>query len=144
MAVVAAINIKGQVVALHAKESSICTENFIVFLNQMRRHRNSRKTYVFLDNLSFHHSRVVLERSRKNKQEFILNVAYSSVYNPIVRLWAIAKRQFAWDLITEANYKDKEQHIKALVMKSILQASESMLEKHVFACLRLMKLKIES
>lgn len=143
MAVVAAINIKGQVVALHAKESSICTEDFIVFLNQMRRHRNSRKTYVFLDNLSFHHSRVVLERARKNKQEFIFNAAYSSVYNPIERLWAIAKRQFARDLITEANYNDKEQ-IKALVMKSILHASESTLEKHVFACLRLMKLKIES
>ena len=106
----------------------------------MRRHRNSRKTYVFLDNLSFHNSRVVLERARKNKQEFIFNAAYSSVYNPIERLWAIAKRQFARDLITEANYKDKE-HIKALVMKSILHASESTLEKHVFACLRLMKLK---
>ncbi len=107
----------------------------------MRRHRNSRKFYVFLDNLSFHHSRVVLERARKNKQEFIFNAAYSSVQNPIERLWAIAKRQFARDLITEANYKDKEQ-IKALVMKSILHASESTLEKHVFACLRLMKLKI--
>ena len=143
MAVVAAINIKGQVVALHAKESSICTEDFIVFLNQMRRHRKNRKTYVFLDNLSFHHSRVVLERARKNKQEFIFNAAYSSVYNPIERLWAIVKRQFARDLITEANYNDKEQ-IKALVVKSILQASESTLTKHVFACLRLMKIKIES
>ncbi len=56
----------------------------------------------------------------------------------IERLWAIAKRQFAQDLITEANYKDKEQ-IKALVLKSILHASESTLKKHVFACLRLMK-----
>ena len=100
----------------------------------MRRHRNKRKTYVFLDNLSFHHSRVVLEQARKNKQEFILNAAYSSEYNPIERLWAIAKRQFNRDLITEANYKDKEQ-IKALVKKSILQASECTLEKHVFACL---------
>ena len=55
------------------------------------------------------------------------------MYNPIERLWAIAKRQFAWDLITEANYKDKEQ-IKALQMKSILQDLESTLKKHVFAC----------
>ena len=78
VAVVAAINIKGQVVALHSAESSICTEDFIVFLNQMRRRRNSRKTYVLLDNLSFHHSKVVLERARKNKQEFIFNAAYSS------------------------------------------------------------------
>ena len=31
------------------------------------------------------------------------------VYNPIKRLWAIAKRQFARYLITEANYNDKEQ-----------------------------------
>ena len=81
---------------------------------------------------------MVLERARKNKQEFIFNAAYLSVYNPIERLRAIAKRQFARDLITEANYEDKE-HIKALVMKSILHASESTLQKHVFACLRLMK-----
>ena len=107
----------------------------------MLRNRNNRKTYDFLYNLSFYHSRVVLERARKNKQEFIFNAAYSSVYNPIERQWAIAKRQFARDLITEANYKDKEQ-IKSLVMKSILQASESTLTKHVFSCLRLMKLKI--
>ena len=40
VAVVAAIKIKGQVVALHSAESSICTEDFIVFLNQMRRRRN--------------------------------------------------------------------------------------------------------
>ena len=84
---------------------------------------------------------MVLEHARENKQEFIFNAAYSSVYNPIERLWAIAKRQLALDFITEANYKDKEQ-IKALVVKSILQASESTLTKHVFACLRLMKLKI--
>ena len=141
MAVVAAINIKVQVVALHAKESSICTEDFIVFFNQMRRHRNSRKTYFFLDNLSFHHSRVVLERARKNKQEFIFNSANSSPYNINERLWAIVKRQFTRDFITEANYNYKEQ-IKALVMKNILQASESTLTKHVFSCLRLMKLKI--
>jgi hypothetical protein len=109
----------------------------------MLRNRNDRKTYDFLDNLSFHNSRVVLERSRKNKQEFIFNAAYSSVYNPIERLLAIAKHQFARDIIKEANYKDNEQ-IKALVMKSILQASDSTLEMHIFACLRLMKLKIDS
>ena len=102
----------------------------------MLRNRNNRKTYVLLDNLSFNHSRMVLECARKNKQELIFNAAYSSVYNPIERLWAISKRQFARDLITEANYKKKEQ-IKVLVMNSILQASESTLEKHIFACLRL-------
>ncbi len=107
----------------------------------MRRQRNNRKTYVFLDNLSFHHSRAVLDRTRKNKQEFIFNSANSSPYNINERLWAIAKRQFTRDLITEANYNYKEQ-IKALVMKNILQASESTLTKHVFSCLRLMKLKI--
>ena len=86
---------------------------------------------------------MVLERARKNKQEFIFNATYSSVYNPIERLWAIAKRQFARDLITEANYKDKKQ-IKALVMKRIVEASDRTLQRLVFACLRLMKLKIES
>ncbi len=132
-----------QVIALHAKESSICAEEFIVFLNQMYRHRKSSKTYVFVDNLSFLHSRAVLKRARKSKQEFIFNAANSSAYNTNERLWATTKRQFANDLIAEANYKEKKQ-IKTLVMKSILQALEGTLEKHIFACLRLMKLKIES
>ncbi len=73
---------------------------------------------------------MVLERARKNKQEFIFNAAYSSAYNQIEILWAIAKRHFARDLISEANYKEKEQ-IKTLVIKSILQAAESVLEKHI-------------
>ena len=105
---VAAINIKGELIAMHVKEKSICRDDFIVFLNQMRRNRNRRKTYVFLDNLNIHHSYIVKERARINRQELIFNAAYSSEINPIERLWALAKRIFARDLITEANFKDKE------------------------------------
>ncbi len=42
--------------------------------------------------------------------------------------------------MTEANYKDKEQ-IKALLMKNILQASESTLEKHVFSLFEVNEVK---
>ena len=95
----------------------------------MRRHCNSRKTYVFLDNLSFHNSRVLLEHARENKQEFIFNATYLSANNTKERLWAIAKHQFTQDLIIEANYKKKEQ-IKALIIKCTLKAAENELEKH--------------
>ena len=76
----------------------------------MRRHRNKRKTCVFLDNLSFHHSRVVLEQERKNKQQdFISSMLRIQVSTIRLKGWgAIAKRQFTRNLITEANYKDKK------------------------------------
>ena len=68
----------------------------------------------------------------------IFNAAYSSHLNPIERLWAVAKRQFIKDCVTDANFKLQEE-VKALVMKCILEASSVTLEKHVYACLKIMK-----
>ena len=53
--------------------------------------------------------------------------------NPIERLWAIAKRQFTKDWVTDADFRLQEE-VKALVKKSILEASSERLEKHVYSC----------
>jgi hypothetical protein len=58
--------------------------------------------------------------------------------NPIERLWAIAKRQFVKDCVTDVDFKQQEE-IKAFVKKNMLEASPETLEKHVFACLKLMQ-----
>jgi transposase len=76
--------------------------------------------------------------ARRNHQELIFNAAYSSKYNPIERLWAIAKRSFSRDCITEADYSNNSM-IQALVMKSILEAPSNSLSKHALACIRLMQ-----
>ena len=68
----------------------------------------------------------------------IFNASYSSHLNPIERLWAVAKRQFIKDCVINADFKMQEE-VKALVKKSILEASSETLKKHVYACLKLMK-----
>ena len=57
--------------------------------------------------------------------------------NPIESFWAVSKRQFIKDCVTDADFRNQEE-IKALVMKNIIEASSDTLEKHVYACLKLM------
>jgi len=52
-------------------------------------------------------------------------------------LWAVSKRQFIKDCVTDADFRNQEE-IKALVMKNIIEASSDTLEKHIYACLKLM------
>ena len=44
--------------------------------------------------------------------------------------------------MTDADFRLQEE-VKALVKKSILEASSETLEKHVFSCLKLMKIDVE-
>ena len=96
------------------------------------------KDIIFLDNLQVQHTHVVKDNAVVNNQVLIFNASYSSHLNPIERLWAVAKRQFIKDCVTDANFKLQEE-VKALVMKCILEASSVTLEKHVYACLKIMK-----
>ena len=57
--------------------------------------------------------------------------------NPIERLWAVSKRQFIKDCVTDADFRNQEE-IKALVVKNIIEVSSDNLKKHDFACLNLM------
>ena len=90
-----------------------------------------QKTYIFLENLQVHHTHLVKDNAVKNNQVLIFNASYSSHWNPIERLWAVAKRQFIKDCVTDADFRMQEE-VKALVKKSILEASSETLEKHVY------------
>jgi transposase len=138
IAVVAAINLQGRVVALLLREGSICTSDFVDFLRNLKSRMRGEKTYVFLDNLRIHHTLIIASKAQANNQVLIFNASYSSQLNPIERLWAIAKRQFVKDCVTDVDFKQQEE-IKAFVKKNILEASPETLEKHVFACLKLMQ-----
>ena len=89
-----------------------------------------------------HHTHIVKDNAFKNNQVLIFNASYSSHLNPIERLWAVAKRQFIKDCVTDADFRLQEE-VKALVKKSILEASSETLEKHVYSCLKLMKSDVE-
>ena len=108
------------------------------FLKALRIQMYKRNTFIFLDNLRMHHTHIISKKAHENNQVLIFNAAYSSHLNPIERLWAVAKRQFIKDCVTDANFKLQEE-VKALVMKCILEASSVTLEKHVYACLKIMK-----
>ena len=57
--------------------------------------------------------------------------------NPIESFWAVFKRQFIKDCVTDADFRNQEE-IKAMVMKNIIEASSETIEKHIYACLKLM------
>ena len=139
---VAAIDVQGRVVALLQRDLSIKTSDFVDFLRALRTRMKKQKTYIFLDNLQVHHTHLVKDNAVKNNQVLIFNASYWSHLNPIERLWAVAKRQFIKDCVTDADFRLQEE-IKALVKKSILEASSETLEKHVFSCLKLMKIDVE-
>ena len=138
IAVVAAIDIQGRVVTLLQRDLSIKTSDFVDFLRALRTRMKRQKTYIFLDNLQVHHTHLVRDNAEENNQVLIFNASYSSNLNPIERLWAVAKRQFIKDCVTDADFRMQEE-VKALVKKCIIEASFETLEKHVYACLKLMK-----
>ena len=66
IAVVAAINLSGEVVEVLIRENSICHPDFEAFLNALRTKMRSRKTYIFVDNLRIHHMLSTRDRARQN------------------------------------------------------------------------------
>lgn len=134
VAVVAAIDVKGRVVAMLIQKHSIKATDFLEFLDKLAANMKRRKTFIFLDNLTLHHTIAVRNQAKDNNQELYFNAAYSSHLNPIERLWALAKRQFRKDCITAVDFASQAE-IQALVAKNVLEASRSCLEKHVHVCL---------
>ena len=90
-----------------------------------------QKTYIFIDNLQLHYTHVVKDNAVNNNQVLIFNSSYYSHLNPIEPLWEVSKRQFIKDCVTDADFRLQEE-VKALVKKSILEASSETLEKHVY------------
>ena len=96
-----------------------------------------RKVFIFLDNLRLHHMKAVKAEARRRNQEFIFNASYSSEFNPIERLWALAKHRFSREIITESTWKSQAE-VEALVLRSLLTVPAIYLSNHVDSCIRRM------
>ena len=95
IAAVGAIDRKGRVVTIQTYDYSINVDKFILFLRELRATKSqTKRIYIFLDNLRVHYSKRVGEYCEQNNIQLIFNAAYSSEYNPVERLWALAKRSF--------------------------------------------------
>ena len=108
VAVVAAVDLNGEVLGVTLNPKSIRAESFKAFLKKVGIFRRRRKTYLFLDNLRLHHNKDIACYARSRGIHLIFNASYSPVYNGGVEgLWAYAKRVFSRHYITEANFDDQ-------------------------------------
>lgn len=134
---VAAINLKGEVVAMHMQDFSIKWESFLEFLKLLKP-KKSRKTFVFLDNLKAHHNLNVKAYAKEANIELVFNAAYSSELNPIERLWLFSKRLFYKRIIEFSDWKDRDR-LYALIDECIKAVPTSYIKSHVDRCMQRMK-----
>ena len=91
IAVAAAINLQGEVIAWHVRDGSIDSDSYILFLKALVQHTRRRKCKMMVDNLSVHRTHDVRNYCDKNNITLVFNGTYSSWANPIERLWAWTK-----------------------------------------------------
>ena len=94
IAVAAAINLQGEVIAWHVQDGAIDSDSYILFLRQVIKYTRRRKCKMMVDNLGVHRTKDVTEFCAKHRIQLIFNGTYSSWANPIERLWAWTKQRF--------------------------------------------------
>ena len=106
IAVAAAIDSNGHVVAHLTRERSIDSDTFMQFLHRLKDHIGRRRAVLLLDNLGVHRTKAVQKLAPKLGIELVFNGTYSSTYMPIERLWGWAKHQFTRACAQDAPYHD--------------------------------------
>ena len=105
IAVAAAIDCEGRVVAHRVVDGAIDNLEFQRFLIEVSlRFSHRRKVLMLVDNLPVHKMLVVKERAKSLNIELVFNGTYSSTFNPIERLWAWSKQRFSKRCVEGAPY----------------------------------------
>jgi hypothetical protein len=68
----------------------------------------------------------------------IFNAAYSSEYNPIERLWAITKKDFYKEILSDRSKTTTQEIVEEFIKRSLERDSSDHLQKHVKSCLQSM------
>ena len=138
IAVAAAIDVRGKVIAYHIQDHSIDTEAYCEFLERVRDYTKGRRCVMLVDNLRVHRTEPSLAKCAECNIDQVFNGTYSSTFNPIERLWAFSKRRFIRRCAEGAPY-----HIQArmrkLVKEVILEDYSSSLRKRVITCMENMR-----
>ena len=134
IAVAAAIDSEGHVVASHIVDGAINIEHFCTFLDKVGHIYQRKKTYMLVDNLNVHHSKLVQNRASHWNIELLFNGTYSSTFNPIERLWAWAKRRFQAKCVESAPYH-RQERMRQLVTEVVHADYSAGLKKHISTCL---------
>ena len=93
---------------------------------------------MFLDNLNLHYTHEVKVAAEKYHIRLLFNSAYSSEFNPIERLWAWSKKDFARTAVLSGAYHNQKQ-MHDLVRTCILRTSNTAIKVHTLNCLAQMK-----
>ena len=104
IAVAAAIDMNGAVIAIHLKDHSIDGVAYCQFLDKVAAHTKGAPCTMLVDNLRVHRTHAVCALAAKHKISLLYNGIYSSEYNPIERLWAWTKQRFTKRCIGNVPY----------------------------------------
>jgi transposase len=104
-------------VARIKKIESFNTQSFLSFIESLNLQHG---TVVLLDNVSFHHSKVVKELFVSKGIEALYTPPYSPWFNPIELCFSIVKRAYSTCQNIEEAFKSLEpRHFEALFRKSL-------------------------
>jgi len=85
----------------YKKDGSFNTESFSKFLNSLN---YSRGSVLLMDNVKFHHSRVVKEIAKNKEWDILYIPPYSPIFNPIEGVFSIVKRVYSKCLSIETSF----------------------------------------
>jgi hypothetical protein len=93
------------------------TNSFLDFLKQCHLPKTS---VILLDNVSFHHSKIVKEYAAKSGIHLLYTPPYSPWFNPIEGIFSIVKRQFYQGMgIKEAYAHVQHHHCSSFMQKAL-------------------------
>ena len=127
---VAAINVAGEVVAVHMADGSIDRVEFKKFLGKIFRKYGGERVNIYLDNLNVHKGDEIKSYCEDNNAELLFGPTYSSHLNPIERLWAFAKGPWRKRCVMECDFANRSQ-VKSMILQCIDEAPTSGIEKKV-------------
>ena len=98
-------------------KGSVNTETFLDFLKSLNMPKNC---VILLDNVSFHHSRLVKEFCESRNIELLFTPPYSPWFNPIELCFSVVKRQFSMSQVIVDSFESvKPQHFQKFFQKSL-------------------------
>lgn len=92
------------------KQSRSGPYNTLLFSEFMKSLKLPQDTVILLDNVSFHHSKVIKDIAIENKWELLYTPPYSPWFNPIEEAFSIVKRNYYrnWDI--EKSFESLKPH----------------------------------
>ena len=98
------------------KEGSYDSRSFCDFLNKLDYPKN---TVILMDNVSFHHSKLVKELIKSKGWDTLYTPPYSPIFNPIEGVFSIVKRTYSKVMNIVSSFKSiSDYHVRAFFYHS--------------------------